>query len=203
MTTTILKRYRGAGRCDVTGDSGQTVLEFALVAPLVLLMLLGVIEVGYALLDQHVVSKLSREGSNLISRDTSLADAAAAMSSMSSRPVNFNNGSSKVIFSVVKKVATIGASNYNRAVLYQRYEYGSYSGSSTLNNSGGSFGASPEFTAVNSDNDASLQVTNVPATMALGGLLYITEIYTRHPLITPFDRFGVSMPQTLYSIAYF
>jgi hypothetical protein len=39
--------------------------------------------------------------------------------------------------------------------------------------------------------------------MAPGDLLYITEIYTRHPLITPFNRFGVTMPQTLYSIAYF
>ena len=39
--------------------------------------------------------------------------------------------------------------------------------------------------------------------MALGGMLYITEIYTRHPLITPFDHFGVTMPTTLYSIAYF
>jgi Flp pilus assembly protein TadG len=203
MMTSILKKFRDPGRRCVSSDSGQTLLEFALVVPLILLMVLGVIEVGYALLDQHVVSKLSREGSNLISRDTSLADAAAAMRNMSSRPVNFSDGSSKVIFSVVKKVATVGASNYNRAVLYQRYEYGSFSGSSTLNNSGGSFGPSPEFTAVNSDNDASLQVTNVPATMALGGLLYITEIYTRHPLITPFDRFGVTMPQTLYSIAYF
>ena len=39
--------------------------------------------------------------------------------------------------------------------------------------------------------------------MATGGLLYITEIFTRHPLITPFNRFGVQMPTTLYSIAYF
>ena len=34
-------------------------------------------------------------------------------------------------------------------------------------------------------------------------MLYVTEIYTRHPRITPFDRWGVSVPQTLYSIAYF
>ena len=76
--------------------------------PLVLVLVLGVIEVGYALLDQHVVTKLTREGSNLISRDTSLADAADAIRSMSSRPVNFNDGSSKVIFSVIKNVATDG-----------------------------------------------------------------------------------------------
>ena len=34
-------------------------------------------------------------------------------------------------------------------------------------------------------------------------MLYITEIYTRHTLITPFDRFGIQVPDTLYSIAYF
>ena len=39
--------------------------------------------------------------------------------------------------------------------------------------------------------------------MINGGMLYVTEIYTRHPLITPFDRFGVQLPSTLYSIAYF
>ena len=190
-------------RRSVSCASGQVLLEFALVVPLVMVVALGVIEVGYALLDQHVATKLAREGSNLISRDTSLGDAATAMRNMSSRPVNFNNGNSKVIFSVLRNVATIGAANYNKAVLYQRYEYGTYPGTSMLINSGGAFGPGPEYQAINSDNDAGLRVTNLPATMALGGMLYITEIYSRHPLITPFDRFGVSVPQTLYSIAYF
>jgi len=199
-----MKTERGsARRSSGSGARGQALIEFAMVLPLVLVLALGVIEVGYALLDQHVVTKLAREGSNLISRDTSLADAAAAMRSMSSRPVNFDDGSSKVIFSVIKNVATVGASNYNKGVLYQRYEYGSLSGSSVLSHAGGSFGSGPEFTAVNSDNDTSLQVTNLPATMAVGGMLYITEIYTKHPLITPFNSFGVSVPQILYSIAYF
>ena len=59
--------------------SGQSLVEFAIILPLVLLIVLGVVEVGYALLDQHVVTKLTREGSNLISRDTTLQDAATAM----------------------------------------------------------------------------------------------------------------------------
>ena len=195
-------RAGGAGRSGRT-DSGQAILEFALVAPFVLVLALGVIEVGYALLDQHVVSKMTREGANLISRDTSLADAATAMVNMSSRPVNFSNGSSKVIFSVIKNVATVGASNYNRPVLYQRYAYGSLAGASALNNAGGAFGPGPEFQALNSDNDTSLQISNLPAVMALGGMLYVTEIYSRHPLITPLDQFGIQLPPTLYSIAYF
>ena len=82
-----------------------------------LLIFLGVVDMGYLLLDQHVVTKLSREGSNLISRNTSLQDAAAAMKGMSSRPVNFD-ANSRMILSVIRKVATGGSANYNKEVLY-------------------------------------------------------------------------------------
>ena len=184
-------------------DSGQALLEFALVVPVVMVLALGVIEVSYALLDQHIVTKLSREGANLISRDTSLQDATTAMKNMSSRPVNFNDGSSKVIFSVIKNVDTAGASNFGKTVLYQRFVFGTAPGASVLNNGGGSFGGAPEYLAVNSDNDPSLQVSNLPATVSPGGMLYITEIYTKHPLITPLDQFGITVPPVLYSIAYF
>src|SRR5438874_284029 len=108
---------------------GQGIVEFALTLPLVLALVLGVIEVGYALLDYHVVTRLAREGSNLISRDSTLQDASVAMQSMSSRPVDFNS-SSTLIFSVVRLVTTAGAANFNKEVLYQRYQYGSYSAQS-------------------------------------------------------------------------
>ena len=74
-----------------------------------------------------VVTRLSREGSNLISRDTTLATAAAVMTSMSARPVDFANGS-KVIFSVLKKGATTGTANYDKLVMYQRAEFGTFLG---------------------------------------------------------------------------
>jgi hypothetical protein len=183
---------------------GQSLVEFAIVMPLVLVIAMGVIEASYALLHQHVVTKLTREGSNLISRDTSLQDAAAAMRSMSTAPVDFDNGS-KLIFSVIKDVATTGSSNFGQPVLYQRYEYGTLGRHSTLTTRGsGSFGSGPDFEATNSDNDTSLQITNLPPNLVTtGGMLYITEIYTSHPLITPLDRLGITMPTTLYSIAYF
>lgn len=185
-------------------DGGQSLLEFALVVPLIMMLALGVIEASYAILDQHVVTKLTREGSNLISRDTTIDDAVAAIKNMSTRPVNFNDGSSKVIFSVIKRVGTVGASNYDRDIIYQRFEYGSLAKTSALQFSGGSFGGGPDYVASNSDNNTSLQVTNLPPNLTtLGGMLYVTEIYTRHTLITPLNRFGISMPDTLYSIAYF
>jgi hypothetical protein len=189
-----------------SSSSGQSIVEFALVLPFLMVVVLGVTELGYALLDSHIATKLTREGSNLISRDTSLQDATTAMGSMSSRPVNFTDGSSKLIFSVIKNVPTVGAPNYNKAILYERYVYGSYSGQSALQTAGtGSYGGAPDYQAANSDTDTRLQVTNLPGnmTVTLGGMLYVTEIYTKHTLITPLDRFGITVPSTLYSIAYF
>jgi uncharacterized protein (UPF0333 family) len=184
---------------------GQALVEFALVLPLMLVIVLGIVEVGYALLDQHVVTKLTREGSNLISRDTTLQDASAAMKTMHTRPVDFDNGS-RLIFSVIKRVATVGTPNFDKVILYQRYEYGTLAASSTLTTKGaGAFGGAPDYQAANSDNDTSLQLTNVPANLLLvqGGMMYITEVFTTHSLITPLDRFGIVVPNTLHSIAYF
>jgi hypothetical protein len=181
------------------------VVEFAFLMPLVLVVALGVIEFGYALLDQHVVTKLTREGSNLISRDTSIEDAITAMRSMSTRPVDFATRS-RVIFSVLKKGATTGSPNYDQVILYQRAEYGSLSGTSGLRmNGSGTFGPAPDYVAANSDTNVGLQIANLPSYLDVtrGGLVYVTEIFTTHNLITPLDRFGVTVPDTLYSIAYF
>ena len=190
----------------LSSSRGQSLVEFALVVPISLLLVLGVTEVGYALLDQHIVTALSREGSNLISRDVSLLDAGTAVGTMSTRPVNFTTGS-KVIFSVIRKVSTIGAANYNYVILYQRRVYGdlSVSGSSALSTAGGSFGGPPDFQAINSDNDTNLRVSNMPAslTVATGGLMYVTEIYSTHTLLTPLQNLGVTVPSRIYSIAYF
>jgi Flp pilus assembly protein TadG len=183
---------------------GQSMIEMAMVLPLFVLLVLGIIEFSYALLDEHVVNKLTREGSNLISRDTTLSDAATALTNMQTQPVNFS-ANSTVIFSVIKHVATTGAANYDKDVLYQRYSYGSLSATSKLSTRGsGSFGSAPNYQAINSDNDTSLQLTNLPANLTtLGGMAYATEVFSSHPLITPFDKFGVALPTTLYSIAYF
>jgi TadE-like protein len=185
--------------------TGQSIIEFAIMMPVICVLALGVTEMGWALLDAHIVTRLAREGSNLISRDTSLQDASSAMQGMSTRPVDFNAGS-KVILSVIRNVSTIGAANYNKPVLYQRYEYGSFPASSKLSISGsGSFGPAPEYQALNSDSNTGLQVTNLPGTVGttLGGMVYVTEIYSPHSLITPFNNFGFAIPTSLYSIAYF
>jgi Flp pilus assembly protein TadG len=187
---------------------GQSIVEFAIILPFLLLIALGVIETSYALLDQHVITKLAREGSNLISRNTSLQQAGTVLTNMSTAPVNFTNGTSRVIFSVLQKGGTTGTANYGQVILFQRASFGTLAASSRLNTGGGSYGGPPEYLATNPDSNTGLQVTNVNDNIinVNGGFLYVTEIFTRHSLITPLDRlmpYGVAMPRTLYSIAYF
>jgi Flp pilus assembly protein TadG len=186
--------------------SGQSLIEFALMLPLVVLVALGVIETSWGLLDDHVVTKLSREGSNLISRDTTIQDATTAMRQMASRPVNFDDGSSTVIFSVIKRGAITGTANYNKAFLYQRYTYGTYPGTSQFSTAGSaSFGGAPDYMAINPDTNAALQLTSDPVGLVPnpGQLIYVTEVFSRHTLLTPLDRFGISLPTTLNSVAFF
>jgi len=184
-------------------DAGQGLVEFAIVLPLLVLLVLGVVELSYALLDMHVTTSFSREGSNLISRNTSLQDAVTAMRQMTSRPINLDDGSSTIIFSVVRNITTPGAANQGQNILYQRTQYGSFAASSRLTGGGGAFGGAPDFQALNPDGDTGLRVGNLPVTLAAGDIIYVTEVYTRHVTLTPLDRFGVTVPNQLYSIAYF
>jgi len=36
-----------------------------------------------------------------------------------------------------------------------------------------------------------------------GGLLYVAEVFTNHAPLTPLNKFGVTVPPTLRSIAFF
>jgi hypothetical protein len=149
---------------------------------------------------------MAREGSNLISRNTTLQQAGTVLTNMQSQPLNFSNGTSTVIFSVLQKGGTTGTANFGQVILYQRATYGTFPASSRLSTGSGSFSGPPEYTAVNPTTNTGLQVTNLSDSIinVNGGFLYVTEIFTRHNRITPLDRllpYGVTMPNTLYSIA--
>ena len=186
------------------GERGQTLVEFSFVLPVVALLGLGVVELSYGLLDEHIVTKLSREGSNLISRDATLTDTMNALRGMTSGPVDLNTRST-VILTVIKRIAVVNAPNDGKDIVYQRYKSGALDVDSKLQMRGsGTFGGPPEYVAANANTDTNLQLTNLPAnTMVSGGTLYVTEVFSTHTALTPLDKFGITMPSTLYSIAYF
>ena len=169
-------------------ESGQSLIEFALILPFLLVLVFGVVDICAELLDVHVVTRMSREGSNMISRDTTLQDTTTALKLMKSGPVDFDNGTSKLILSVFKRVATTTARNYDKVVLYQRVEYGSLPNSSVLTTAGtGSFGGPPDYLAVGSDDDPNFVASNFPANLAptRGDAMYVAEIFSKHTFMTP------------------
>ena len=134
--------------------------------PLVLLLVLGVVEVGFALLDQQVVTKLTREGSNLISRDTvSRRMRRPRMQTMASRPVNFANGS-RMIFSVLQEGRDDRDGQLQQDHPVPALRVRELHGLEQADHAGGgSFSGAPDYEAVNSDTNTGLQVTNVPANL--------------------------------------
>ena len=196
-----LTRFRAA--------RGQSIVEFAIILPFLLVICLGVVETAYALIDQHVVTKLAREGSNLISRDTTLQQAAKALTEMQTQPLNFSNGTSTVIFSVVAEGCGRPAQpTSTRSSSTSVRSFGTLPCEQQVEHRKRGVQWTARYAATNPTTNTGLQVTNLPDSLinVNGGFLYVTEIFTRHNLITPLDRlmpYGVTLPRTLYSIAYF
>src|ERR1700732_4673060 len=63
----------------VAAESGQAAMEFALIAALMLVLLCMVVDFSRAIHDEQLMAGLSRQGSNLASRGTTLSESAAAV----------------------------------------------------------------------------------------------------------------------------
>lgn len=183
---------------------GQSLTEFAMILPLMLVLVLGVIEVGYALYEAHILAKLAREGSNLISRQTTLQEAQTSIVSATSQPVSFG-AKGRLIFSVI--TTGTGGANLDKPIISQRLTLGTLSAPSKLGDPPtSSYGPAPDYAAVNLNNDTAIRVSGpLPNGLVLsaGQSIYLTEVYHRHDLITPFERIGVSLPANLYASAFF
>lgn len=183
---------------------GQTLVEFSMVVPLLLMLVLGIIELGYALYEKHLIIKLAREGSNLISRQSTIQEAEVALQAARTPPITFD-ADGRLILSVIR-LGTAGA-NLNQPIIVQRRVVGTLSVGSILGNPvSGAYNGAPNYSAQDPDNDSRIRITGgLPngLTLSAGQSVYVTEVYTHHDLITPFERFGPRLPTNLYASAYF
>jgi hypothetical protein len=175
-----------------------------MVVPLLLLLVLGVIEVGYALYENHLIIKLAREGSNLISRQSTLQEAESALLAATTAPITFDQDG-KLILSVIR-LGTAGG-NLNRPIIAQRRVLGTLNAGSVLGDPvPGAYGGAPNYSALDANNDTRIRIAGAlpnGLTLVAGQSVYVTEVYTHHDLITPFERFGARMPTNLYASAIF
>lgn len=174
-------------RKNAGGERGQALLEMVPVAALLLTVIFGVIECSYAIWQVEVIAALTREGSNLASRNTALPAAATAVIH-DCNVINLS-GNGEVIVTAVQNL----------------------SGTFTITGqtSSGSFTASSR---VGSGVGASATIPAIPATatppavgaIPLNGSIYVTEVFTQYTAITPLGAFvKLTLPSTLYDVAYF
>ncbi len=124
---------------------------------------------------------------------------------MSTTPVNFANGS-QLVLSVLKKGSTVGTANYDKIVLYQRYSIGTLGiAEHAGHRRSGVVWPGARLRGQQLRHQRQLADHNLPANVDVtrGGLLYVTEVFTQHAPLTPLNKFGVTIPPTLRSIAYF
>src|SRR5204863_9517453 len=131
-------------------EAGQALFEFGVTLPILMALVLGVIEFGYALFQIQLVTSMAREGSNLIARQVTINDAEAALQTMSGL-VRFD-ANSTLIFSVVR--LGVGGANNNLPIIVQRHTIGSFAvGSVLVDPPQNEYEGCPDYNALDPDND--------------------------------------------------
>lgn len=178
----IFKRPKSSSR-----ERGQALLEFVPVIIILLTMTLAMVDLGRAIWQLQVISALTREGSNLASRNTTLSDSAAAV--ISDGSVLNLSSQGRVIITSVMNVG--GTTPY---VVTGQYisPVGIKAGSKIVTNPGNKLATIQNYSGM---------TTQIPP---LNDTVYVTEIYSSYSPITPVGAFvNFINPMTLYDVAYF
>lgn len=167
------------------GESGQALVEFALVATIIIIMGLGVIDLSRAVFDKEVLSDLARTGSNLASRgpcDTLTACLTTAANAVMTQPSDLNMSTHGAVI-----ITAIQADSAGNATIVKQVSLGSISASSKV-----VVGGAPVLPAT------------TPAIPPPNQTIYVTEVFYTFAPITPFGNFvSAAFPSTLYDVAYF
>ena len=178
---------------------GQTLAEFGITISLLIVLILGIFQVGYLIYQQYMAINLAREGANLALRETSLDVVEAAI--RSARP-DFD-ADTKLILSVVQ-LGPKGGPNAGEPIITQRHAAGTLTGASVLGEPPpSSYGAGPTYTAKDLLDKQIRARTPLPNSLTIlpDQSVYVAEIYLKRRDITPLA--GVQLPNSLYSVAYF
>jgi Flp pilus assembly protein TadG len=162
------------------GESGQAFVEFAFVALMMMVMVFGLIDFGRVVYERQVLVNLTREGSNLASRGTSLSDTVTAVFTSAS-PLNLNTKGRVIVTTVLNSNGMF--------VVSGQLAQGGISATSKVGTGVG--------------NKATLP----PAAVAIpqpNQTLYVTEVFYSYAPVTPVGKLlKLTLPPTLYDVAYF
>ncbi len=168
------------------GESGQALLEVAITASVLFLLIYGVIDVSRAFYYQQVMKTLTGEGASMASRGTSTALAAQTVLNDSGTDLSLaSNGCV-----IVTAVTDTGSGSHPLQVSGQ-----SFSGACT--GIASKVGCYPPPSAC---GNATLP-SDAVAALSASQSLYVTEIYYTFTPVTPVG--GKILPTQLYDAAYY
>ena len=161
----------------VNRRSGQALIEFSLVAVMLIVVLFGIIDFSRIILVHEVIINVSREGANLISRGTDMTVALNALVT-SAHPLDINNNGYIILSTVFNSNGTLRVTSQQKTGgLLSTSKIGSQGGVATLPN------------------------PNLPLT---NQTLWTSEVFYKFTPVTPLGKLlGVTLPTTNYDAAYF
>lgn len=160
-------------------ERGGAVVELAIAALFLLLMVFGIVDFGRALLARHAITSMSREAGNLESRGTPLSTTLDATLD--------NAGSTNLRRDGYVILTAVQRDQRGRLSITQQVGGGGFAQSSRIGTMG--------------TTDVRLPNSGVPLR---GQTLYVAEIFFHFSPVTPIGNLlGRRFPSLLYDVAYF
>jgi hypothetical protein len=158
-------------------ERGQAAVELAMVLPLLLVILLGVIEFGRAFELEHAIGGLSREGANLAARGSTLLEAVT---------VTLNSGADIGLNTNGGVVASHVLSSGGKIIIEDQQASSGYGAKSRIGVKGA-------------------EVSGIDASgLTPGESMYVVEVFYDYSTVTPFkDLTKAVFPAELYERTVF
>jgi len=171
-------------------QSGQALVEFMLVALILLVLLFGLIDFSRAISTWQVMVNVSREGSNLAARGygsnaTQVISIALGTVVSNAAPLNISQNGVVIITAVANSNGTF--------VVTQQMSLGALTATSKVAPKGT---ASTPTMPISNNSTVTFPQPNQTT--------YVTEVFYSYSPVTPIGTIiGLTLPPTLYDVAYF
>jgi hypothetical protein len=175
-----LMRNPFAGR---NGKRGTALIEFALILPILIILVLATVDFGRLIQARLIISNVSREGGSLAARQTTVDTSLTTVLKESGRPLDLIGTDGKIVISRIKAGASAGSPSPTITTQISR---GTLARNSTISAGSATLGLTTSIY-----NHLLFKPANATSDIAE---VTVVEVYYKYRPITPFPRgFGGGM----------